>query len=114
MRDPIDDVSMYASGAQYAAWCALSAYNCCAEWVCIQAEALPKSNQEAVEQPTKEVEPVISSVENVKALLQSAVDSLNALKEASEPDSSSSPMAGVSSREAPSVTGGEADSNPGP
>ena len=45
----------------------------------LQAEALPKSNQEAVERPVKEAEPVISKVEKVQGLLQSAVDSLSAL-----------------------------------
>lgn len=77
---------------------------------CVQAEALPKSNQEAVDQPKKEVEPVISSVENVKALLQSAVDSLNALREAQD-STIMAPTSGMSSQEAPSVSA-EQDSDP--
>lgn len=70
----------------------------------MQAENLPKSNQEAIEQPAKEVEPVISSVEKVRALLQSAVESLQALIPAEAP---SSQISGAASSEAPPLTGND-------
>ena len=67
----------------------------------LQAESLPKSNQEAIEQPQKEVEPVISSVEKVQQLLQSAVDSLADLNKPAEAEQ---PLSGTISSEAPPLT----------
>lgn len=70
----------------------------------MQAEGLPKSNQEAIEQPQKEVEPVISSVVKVQELLQSAVDSLADLN---KPANSEGPLSGTVSSEAPPLTSEE-------
>ncbi len=70
----------------------------------LQAESLPKSNQEAIEQPQKEVEPVISSVEKVQELLQSAVDSLADLN---KPAESQGGLSGIVSSEAPGLTSKE-------
>lgn len=47
----------------------------------MQASALPKSKEEAVQQPKQTVEPVIKNVDKVKSLLQSAVDSLGTVSQ---------------------------------
>ena len=66
----------------------------------MQASALPKSKEEAVQQPKQTVEPVIKNVDKVKSLLQSAVDSLGTVAQ----DATSA---------APAAAAGSADPKPG-